>query len=68
MLEAYNLRQIAFENYFCTANILTEIALVMLPSRIVWGLQLSIKKKATIMLCFAGRLLYESSFYAHYVN
>ena len=54
---ADNDNEFAFEVYFRTLNMITEVALVMLPFRVIWRLQLNIRKKATIMVCFATRML-----------
>jgi len=47
--------QLAFWKSFAVLNILTEIALIALPSYTVWHVQIRVEQKLTIIGCFSLR-------------
>lgn len=51
------IHELAFWTYFGTLNMLTDLALIVLPVPIVLKLQISGGKKAVIMSCYALRFL-----------
>ena len=46
----------AWWTYFEIMNILTDTCLVILPLGVVWGVQTSLSKKASVLAFFGGRI------------
>lgn len=50
--------QTTFWTYFGIMNIVTDLALVLLPFVIVWKLQVTAARKVVVAGCFASRTVY----------
>ena len=47
---------VSFWTYFDVVNILTDLALVVIPGVMLASLQMDLKRKVIILLCFATRI------------
>jgi hypothetical protein len=46
-----------FWNAIGVLDILTDLVIILLPAYLVWGVQMSFKKKALVVLIFGTRIL-----------